>query len=279
MLPHKSQLSRRGLTILELLVVFAVIAVLVALILPAVQAARESARRVECSNHLKQIGIALHSYHELLGALPPGWRDDHLMHSAYAWSNGLLPFLEQNAVFNEINFSKPLDAPEHLVMAERRVPALRCPSDIAPPLFALYEHNDPSNFLMDLPHSNYVGVFGTLDPDGTSDPGNGPFVRNRSVRFIEFVNGQSNVLMIGERTAEQLPATWFGFIYGSEEAQSRVAGYVNHAPGHHDADECEFSSRHTGGAFFLWGDGRASFVSETVDQELYREWGTLKRNH
>ena len=268
-------MRRSGLTILELLVVMAIITVLVALILPAVQAAREAARRLECSNHLKQIGVALHSYHELLGALPPGWRDDHRMHSAYGWTNGVMPFLEQNAVFNRISFSEPLDAPLHLVLAEYRIPQLRCPSDIGPPLFPLFEHDNPSNFLMDLPHSNYIGVFGTLDPDETTDPGNGAFVRNRSVRFTEFENGQSNVVIVGERTAEQLPATWFGFIYGSEEAQSRVAGYINYAPGNDGADECEFSSRHAGGAFFLWGDGRVSFVSETVDRDVYRNWGKL----
>lgn len=267
--------SRSGLTILELLVVIAIIGVLVALILPAVQSARETARRMQCSNNLKQIGIALHSYHDLLGALPPGWRDDQQGTSAFGWANGLLPVLEQHQVFTEINFEASVNSVEHLKMFDHILSALRCPSDVAPTQFPFTQSGNPANVLMTLPHSNYVAVFGTLDPDGTTQEGNGAFIRNRSIRFNEFTAGLSNVLVVGERSVDLLPATWFGFVYGGEEAQSRVAGYINHPPQHPQTDESEFASRHSGGAFFLWGDGHVSFISGSTDRDTYLSWGTL----
>ncbi len=267
---------RRGLTILELLVVMAVIAVLVALILPAVQAARESARRIECSNKLKQIGLALHGYHDLLSTFPPGWRDDHQQYSAFAWADGLLPLLEQHDVFNSIQFESRLDAPAHTPIAGVNLKSFQCPSDVAPNRWELRDHSAPHAVLMELPHSNYVSVFGTVDPDGTVLEGDGPFIRNRSFRTADIEGGLSNTIFVGERAASHLPATWFGFIYQGEEAQSRVAGYVHDPPGTDGADESEFSSRHSDGAFFLWGDGHVSFISRSIDRTTYRTYGTRR---
>lgn len=266
---------RRGFTILELLIVIAIIGVLVALVLPAVQAARESARRMQCSNNLKQIGIALHSYHDLVRALPPGWRDDDHHHSAFGWADSLLPVLEQHGVFRQINFEGAVDAPEHHNMSSHSLAVMRCPSDVAPQEFPLAQHGNPANVFMMMPHSNFVGVHGTEDPD-KAVVGNGAFIRNRCVRFREITGGLSNVMIVGERSADLLPATWFGFIYGSEEAQSRVAGYINYPPLHPHPDECEFSSRHTGGAYFLWADGHVAFVSSSINREAYRRQGTLQ---
>ena len=265
---------RRGLTILELLVVMAVLGVLVALILPAIQAAREAARRMECSNNLKQIGLALHAYHDLLNTFPPGWRDDHMQSSAYAWSNGLLPLLDQHDAFNRICFEATLDAPQHAPISQFNLKPFQCPSDVAPYHWELRDHSVPHPVLMELPHSNYVSVFGTLDPDGTVLEGDGAFVRNRSFRTADIEAGLSNTMFVGERAASQLPATWFGFLYQGEEAQSRVAGYVNNPPGAEGADESEFSSRHSDGAFFLWGDGHVSFIPTSIDRTTYRSHGT-----
>lgn len=267
---------RRGLTILELLVVMAVISVLVALILPAVQAARESARRIECSNNLKQIGIALHGYHDLLSSFPPGWRDDHQQYSAYAWADGLLPLLEQHEVFNSIHFESRLDDPAHAPIADFNLKSFQCPSDVARYRWELRDHSAPHSVLMELPHSNYVSVFGTCDPDGTVLEGDGPFIRNRSFRAADIEAGLSNTIFVGERAASHLPATWFGFIYQGEEAQSRVSGYVNDPPGADGADESEFSSRHSNGAYFLWGDGHVSFISQFIDRTTYRSYGTRR---
>lgn len=265
---------RNGLTILELLVVSGTITVLIALILPAVQAARESARRMECANHLKQIGLALHGYHDLLSTFPPGWRDDHLQYSAYGWANGLLPLLDQHDVFNAIHFEERVDFTEHAPLVRTVLKSFQCPSDVAPHRWELRDHDAPQTVLMELPLSNYICVFGTLDPDGTVLEGDGAFIRNRSFRIADFEAGLSNTMFIGERSANHLPGTWFGFLYRGQEAQSRVAGYVNHPPGSAEADESDFSSRHSSGAFFLWGDGHVDFVSQFVDRTVYHSSGT-----
>jgi hypothetical protein len=252
----------------------AVIGVLVALVLPAVQAARESARRIECANNLKQIGLALHGYHDLLNTFPPGWRDDHLQHSAYAWANGLLPLLEEHDVFHSIRFEAQFDDQAHAHIPQAVVKTFHCPSDVAPHYWELRDHSPPHAVLMDLPQSNYVGVFGTRDPDGTVLEGDGVFIRNRSIRSAEIEAGLSNTIFVGEREASHLPGTWFGFLYQGDEAQSRVTGYVNLPPGSDGADESEFSSRHGNGAFFLWGDGRTTFVSQFIDRATYLTFGT-----
>ena len=266
---------RAALTVLELFVVAAIIAVLVALVLPAVQSARESARRSQCSNRLKQIGIALHGYHDLLSTLPPGWRDDHMGESAFGWINGILPLLEQHSLFEAIDFEGRIDNPLHDSVVQTQLPLLRCPSDVGLWQFPLRDHDTHSVILMSLPLSNYVGVFGTRDPDGTVQEGDGPFIRNRSIRFAEFESGLGSTFLAGERSSDHLAATWFGFLYQGEEAQSRVTGFIRPPPGSDSADESEFSSRHTGGAYFLWGDGRVAFVSEAMDREQYRQLGTL----
>src|SRR4051812_32414289 len=144
--------TRRGFTLIELLVVIAIIAVLIALLLPAVQAAREAARRAQCINNLKQIGIAMHNYHDVIGTLPPGFR------AAVdgTWQMFILPYIEGNPTYNSYNMAGRYLLPDGTKNADgnlryggvaqttvtgQRFTSLTCPSDSPQKIGAITEHN------------------------------------------------------------------------------------------------------------------------------------------
>jgi prepilin-type N-terminal cleavage/methylation domain-containing protein len=200
----------RGFTLVELLVVIAIIGVLVALLLPAVQAAREAARRMKCQNNLKQFGLALHNYHDAYGRLPaayyrawptsvgstfgtPGW----------GWGAMILPRLEQQALFDALNVSTlQLNGnPVTKVPAQTPLTVFRCPSDTGPKLNA-------SDKRYSYATSNYVAVFGALYDQASvgqsvvagsvPNANTGVFGPNSGVRMAEITDGLSNTVMIAE---------------------------------------------------------------------------------
>ena len=122
---------RKGFTLIELLVVIAIIAILIALLLPAVQQAREAARRTQCKNNLKQIGLALHHYHDVQRQLPSGWvaSGGPEGEPGWAWGAMVLPFTEQTNLHDLIDFGDHIDEPTNAVARTRYVPIFTCPSD------------------------------------------------------------------------------------------------------------------------------------------------------
>ena len=200
----------RGFTLIELLVVIAIIAVLIALLLPAVQSAREAARRMQCTNNLKQIGLALHNYHSALGSFPPGgmvapltnwWVAQGLTwpgHFRYSTLTMIMPFMEQGTGFNAMNFLIPLydlngdDMPQNTTVYSMQVKAFLCPSDV----------RDGIEIEFEMP-CNYAACSGNGLPGGFSLPAsygtpNGLFYSNSGTTMANITDGSSNTAAFGE---------------------------------------------------------------------------------
>jgi len=275
---RSSRLAREGFTILELLTSIAILAVLFAILLPALGAARESARRVQCNNHLKQLGLALYNYHDSHRSLPPAWRWDLQHQTAYGWLPPLLAYLDQAALAQNIHDEYPLNNPIHEKLCLLTIPALLCPSDMLQPVFTLYEESGNEHLpgdvpLMRLPAASYLGVFGVVEPDDAwrHQAGGGAFAGPTPIRFQEITRGLSNVLLVGERRASTIPSTWLGIDVRGEDAHCRILGNANLGPNVPHADECEFTSRHPGVSNFLWADGHVKAISNSIDQQAYQQ--------
>lgn len=280
-----------GFTILELLVSVSIIAVVAALLLPAINSAREAARRIQCVSHLREIGLALHNHHDAMQHLPAGWKFDPSRNSAYGWSVPLLPYLGEAGLAGRIDPTKTIDDPRHQLARDTTLDLLLCPSDIAEPTFQLFaeaEHDDEESLgrasefeqemLVQLPTANYVAVFGTIEADDSipAPIGDGAFLENRTTQFRDFLRGLSNTIVVGERTMAQVPSTWLGVSLRGEDAAARIVGSALEGINNPLADEGDFSSRHPGGANFLWGDGHVSFVTAEVDLVEYHRFARLR---
>jgi prepilin-type processing-associated H-X9-DG protein len=268
----------RGITVLELLVVIAVMSMLIALVLPAIQVARETARNLQCQNNLRQLGLALHAHHDKHGALPAGWHANPDRQSAFGWARYLLPELEETRLYSQIEFRETTSFLPSILTVTPAV--FVCPSDDAEPRFDLFEElgtlggfgQDSQHVLITLPQANYVGVFGVSDPDiSAAGIGEGPFIKDRAFRFAEITRGLSNVMFVGERTARKLPSTWLGMYLNGEDAKSRTVGSADQGPNQLASDESELDSRHPGHANFLWGDGRVQAVADSVERCVYQD--------
>ena len=193
-----SRRRRAGFTLIELLVVIAIIAVLVALLLPAVQQAREAARRSQCQNNLKQLGLALHNYHETYNRFPaesvwaytpPGASVKQARN--YTWITMLLPNLDQAPLYNSINFSLPLwgqmDSTGTLIVS-RQLPVLTCPTDA----------NATSGGFQGMGITCYSGAEGYDWWTRNADPLGGVFTLNYSTKIADISDGTSNTIAIGE---------------------------------------------------------------------------------
>ena len=223
--------DQRGFTLVELLVVIAIIGVLVALLLPAVQAAREAARRSQCTNNLKQLGIALQNFEQMWKHFPTGTTsqtytaDPTVPPNFYRWSAfaHLTPFLEQTAVYNRLDLSVPLYGgaaqgyavfPVNVPAVQTVVPLFLCPSDIGRPV---------TNYLgVVFGPSNYAASMGTGVNGGSEYNADGVFYMNSAIRFADMQDGSSNTAAMSESI--------LGVAAGTPPDPQTVYAYIGGSP-------------------------------------------------
>ncbi|MDB5335357.1 MAG: hypothetical protein JWN70_976 [Planctomycetaceae bacterium] len=286
--------SRRGFTLIELLVVIAIIAVLIALLLPAVQQAREAARRSQCKNNLKQIGLGLHNYHDTMQVFPPGMINSPAAAgttgTGWAWGTFILPNIDQGPLYNNLAPSGPMAVTNATTLGYLRtvIPVYLCPSN--PNLNA--SQNPYTTVIINgstataIGLSNYVAVAGTGAMDSNYSPNDGTFFNNSRISLRDITDGSSNTAIVMERDTQlsktgdgnHLGGNWAGVsapictncnydFYAVMVSARGTYGTLN-GTGTRD-DRRAPTSAHVGGVHMLLGDGSIRFVSENVDANTY----------
>ena len=282
-----------GFTLIELLVVIAIIAILIALLLPAVQQAREAARRTQCKNNLKQLGIALHNYHDMHRTLPPGYVSLYDGSGTdtgpgWGWCSFLLPEMDQSTAYQRINFNLGIESASNSNVRVLTFTAFQCPSDDLRNAWSARRYDPatgaPLDVICDVGATNYVGMYGISEP---GVDGEGIFFRNSKVNFKDITDGLSQTIAVGERSHRLGEATWTGSVTGAllagdpsdgigqlvpEHGSGMVLGHAGerHGPGDPRSDANQFYSRHSGGGVqFLFADGHVSFLSSSLDYRTY----------
>jgi len=211
--------AKKGFTLIELLVVIAIIAILIALLLPAVQQAREAARRSQCKNNLKQIGLALMNYHNTHRTFCPGVTTANVAiapavsgtSNHLSWTAQILPFFDQAPLYKKINFkvhfSTATGTPNNAQLASSILTAVRCPSDSGP------DQDDKGGLLtgtLNMATSNYVGNYGVGMPNINASPRSvqGILGANTKVRIRDVKDGMSNVILAAERRNPKICGDW-----------------------------------------------------------------------
>jgi prepilin-type N-terminal cleavage/methylation domain-containing protein/prepilin-type processing-associated H-X9-DG protein len=280
-----SHSDRRAFTLIELLVVIAIIAVLIGLLLPAVQKVREASARTQCGNNLKQIGLAAQGYHDAQQSLPPGYvaaapYNDGATDTTpgWGWAAFLLPHLEQDNLFRGINFNLPVQDPQNAAAVQTMLPVFLCPSDLTPATAFVVPDAFGAPVLKAAPTS-YAGCVGG-DESATDDPtGLGVFYRNSRVRLLDVKDGTSQTILVGEKSWANASGVWAGAASGavllrgalnpcpgngatSYPAATLVLAHshLNNALTDTDGGLDDFSSRHTGGSNFVFADGSVHFI-------------------
>jgi prepilin-type N-terminal cleavage/methylation domain-containing protein/prepilin-type processing-associated H-X9-DG protein len=268
-------MPRKAFTLIELLVVIAIIAILLSLLLPAVQKVRESANRTKCQNNLKQMGIACHQYHDTHRSFPSGYVASVSYpdtRPGWGWSAWLLPYIEQENLYRQIDFRQPVEQTQAI---QTPLSIFLCPSDPPPP--PTFELSDATMApLCIAAASSYAATVGQDASEVDAPKGDGVFYRNSKTRIGDITDGTSQTVLIGDRAWSQTNGIWAGapnnavcrpgsgnvWPNATGPAQALILVHNNWINITTDADGGldDFSSNHPGGVNLLFADGSVHFI-------------------
>jgi prepilin-type N-terminal cleavage/methylation domain-containing protein/prepilin-type processing-associated H-X9-DG protein len=296
----------RGFTLIELLVVIAIVGVLVALLLPAAQAARESARRIQCTNNLKQIGVAIQSFHDTSKYYPSAYQsqpggamgaaDPDTGDAGPGWTFlvQIMPFLELENVRESLDLKSPSWSPTNAEAVQRSIPGYCCPS--VSDASITYEVKDAGGTVLAVfSRAHYVACAGRLNvwdnPAANLTPfADGVLFRNSRIRMQDVSDGTSRTIFVGEQTPLHSDSTWVGIVPGATTCPGPdfpfgdcdlAAPQINMHSGPGDelpsvilppntsGDPDAVFSEHSGGCNVLFGDGSVRFISEMINQLVW----------
>ncbi|MDG1874469.1 MAG: DUF1559 domain-containing protein [Mariniblastus sp.] len=298
-----------GFTLVELLVVIAIIGILIALLLPAVQTVREAARRTECANKIRQLGLAVQIYNTSHEHFPPGWRSD----TGWGWLAHTLPFLDKSNLANQFEITSSLTDPAYQQPIRSNLDGLLCPSSA----------NDSGSFnltvnlntgdAVEVGRTHYVGCIGSsaaiqemddgqtcpsmslLDSEGFID---GMYYQDSHTPLRDVTDGTSNTIMLGERSSPLMDSQWPGIVEGSSFTGWRVVGWTGEPPNNpmrteplvviddegneeileiHFHGFAQFNSMHMGDVtMFNFVDGSVRPISDHINALTFRAMGTIQ---
>jgi prepilin-type N-terminal cleavage/methylation domain-containing protein len=265
---------RAGFTLVELLVVIAIIGILVGLLLPAVQAAREAARRVDCTNKLTQLGLGMHHHEFSLEYLPSGVIDsegpirNEEIGRHISWVVQVLPFIEQQNVYDHFDIEAGAYAAENREARGQLIPTLYCPS--FPGSAVVTDGNRR------IGSSNYAGCHHDSETPIDSD-NNGVLFLNSQMRYSEILDGSSQTILLGEIIPSDRTLGWAS---GTRATLRNTSGFEKRSDWPNQLatetgslDVGGFGSFHPGGALFTFADGATRFLTENIDSELFQKFG------
>ena len=308
----RTSFRKQGFTLIELLVVIAIIAVLISLLLPAVQSAREAARRAQCVNNMKQIGLAMHNYHDVIGAYPTSfWRNTRNAGTTtangtnrHSWITNALPYFEQTAVYNAVNFSMGCGGPINHTALMTYLSVFACPSDPAPN-FSTYARVDQGIGINNNngPKLSYLGSMGDNHPDdspaqfsftslptmrenGFGEHGTHTGLMSRTggtTNIRDITDGTSNSFAAGETLFES--CDWFTWPNPNGTTGTTHVP-INYQITTHTGDWQQlrdsrnwragfgYRSQHPGVVNFLFADGSVKAIKNSISRDIYRALST-----